>query len=384
MYKKRRTLIKTGLGAVATLTFGSSLFSACNSKTNNEGQQKLEILILGGTSFLGPAQIAYALGRGHAISTFTRGKTKPTVHKELFKRVESLIGDRANNLHALRNRKWDVVIDNSGHNVEWTKASAELLKDNVGLYVYTSSTGVYYPYLGSGMDENTKVLLEEPAMLENEEDERIEYWYGVMKSNSELAARTAFGDDRTLVIRPTYMIGPGDKSDRFIHWPVRLPRCGDVLVPGKSSDAVQFVDVRDVAGWMIRMIEKKIAGTYNAVGPQSKMNMYTFVEKAVEALNVDVNPVYVNDYEFLKNHKVHYIVPWIMPVGNNKGSALIDNTKAVANGLTFRDIKETVVDVHAWWNSAALTQERRDEFEKKKDTVLFREQEILKAWKYLT
>jgi 2'-hydroxyisoflavone reductase len=116
-----------------------------------------------------------------------------------------------------------VVFDNSGHNVEWTKATAMLLRDNVGLYLYTSSTGVYYPYLGENMKEDMRLLMEEPETVEDEEM-KIEYWYGVMKTNSEITAKQVFGEGRTIVVRPTYMIGTGDKSDRFIHWPIRLNR----------------------------------------------------------------------------------------------------------------------------------------------------------------
>jgi len=116
-------------------------------------------LILGGTTFLGPHQVAYALKRGHKVSIFTRGKTKPSVQKDIFSNVEQLIGDRENNLEALRGRKWDLVIDNSGNKMKWVKDAVEFLKDNAGLYMYTSSTGVYYPYLGKDIRENTKPVL---------------------------------------------------------------------------------------------------------------------------------------------------------------------------------------------------------------------------------
>ena len=134
-------------------------------KSLDAGKNSLRILLLGGSSFLGPHQIAYALERGHKITTFTRGKTKPTVHRELYDQVEHLVGDRENDLEALKGRKWDAVIDNSGHRVQWTKDTAELLKDNVGLYLYTSSTGVYYPYLTTDLKETQEVALEVPEDL---------------------------------------------------------------------------------------------------------------------------------------------------------------------------------------------------------------------------
>ncbi len=375
----RRKFISNSIKAGVGLPLIGNQFFSCKSEGGTP-DKKLNILILGGTSFLGPHQVAYALGRGHSVTTFTRGKTQPTVHQELFKNVEALVGDRKDNLKALENRNWDVVIDNSGRNVEWTKATAELLKDNVGLYVYISSTGVYYPYLGNDIKEDTKVLLEEPKVLENEE-ERMEYWYGVMKANSEKTAQTVFGEDRTIVIRPTYMVGPADKLDRFIHWPVRLSKGGEILVPGKAEDPVQYIDVRDVAEWTIRLIEGKKVGTYNAVGPAAAQNMYDFIAEAKTAFDVESTLVKIDDYDFLKKNEVYYIVPWIMPEGNNIGSALVSNAKAKANGLTFRDLKRTMKDTYDWWYSDALTDERRAKFEKKEGSILMKEKEILDAWK---
>ncbi|MGI9542490.1 MAG: NAD-dependent epimerase/dehydratase family protein, partial [Cyclobacteriaceae bacterium] len=255
--KTRRQFLNSTLktGVILPLVGPSLISRSVTEITRESANKKLNILILGGTSFLGPHQIAYAMGRGHAITTFTRGRTKSTIHQDLFKNVEQLIGDRSDNLEALRGRKWDAVIDNSGHREQWTRDTAQLLKDNVGLYLYTSSTGVYYPYLGSNIKENTDLVLKMPEDLEDE-DEKMEYGYGVMKSNSEIAARESFGEDRTIIVRPTYMVGPADRLDRFIYWPVRLSRGGEILVPGKSDDPVQYIDVRDVAAWMIRLIEK--------------------------------------------------------------------------------------------------------------------------------
>lgn len=381
----RRQMIKRGIfGSIGFSLFSSGLIS-CNSKAKKPVRSEVDIrpmkiLILGGTSFLGPHQVAYALSRGHTVSTFTRGKTQPTVHADLFKDVEMLIGDRESNLDALANRTWDLVIDNSGHKVEWTKKTANLLKDDVGLYLYTSSTGVYYPYLGDHIDENTELLLEEPKGIVDE-DLKMEYWYGVMKSNSEIAALNAFGSERSIIVRPTYMMGPGDKSDRFIHWPVRLPKGGEILVPGRRNDPVQYIDVRDVAQWMIRLAEKQHTGTFNAVGPKLSQTMHEFITKAIQVFDVESSIVNVDDYEFLKKHSIPYLVPWIPAEGNNYGSARVDNQKALAAGLTLRSLSHSIRDTHDWWYSDALTDDRRSEFEGKEDSVFRREAEIIKEWK---
>lgn len=204
--KSRRRFLQTGLtlGAMMPL-LGKPFISTANAaqaadaRAVEKALHPLKILILGGTSFLGPQQIAYALNRGHSISTFTRGKTKPTVQKDIFSEVEQLIGDRENNLVALQNRKWDVVIDNSGNRLKWVKDAVALLKDNVDVYMYTSSTGVYYPYLGKDIRENTKPVLQVPAGIT--QVQKYEYDYGVMKANNEIEVMNAFGKERSIIVR---------------------------------------------------------------------------------------------------------------------------------------------------------------------------------------
>ncbi len=381
----RRKFLGNSLKTMALLPLASPLLQSCASPADKEesvpqGGKKLNILILGGTSFLGPHQIAYALGRGHKVSIFTRGKTKPTIYTDLFEQVESLVGDRADNLEALKNRKWDAVIDNSGRRVEWTEATAKLLKDNVDTYLYTSSTGVFYPYLTDSIKEDHPLVLEMPEVLEDEEM-KMEYGYGIMKAKSEMAAKEHFGADRTIVVRPTYMVGPADKTDRFIHWPIRLSKGGEVLVPGKADDPVQIADVRDIAEWMIRLIEDKAVGTYNAAGPNAQTGILDFITEAKSAYEADNQLVLVDDYEFLNEQGIYYIVPWIMPEGNNWGSSRINNQHAIANGLTFRPLVDTMKDTHAWWYSEAVPAEKREEYENNPEGVLAREAKILAAWK---
>ena len=381
----RRQFIKKGaLASIAIPVLGSSVIS-CNTATKKEDSstqdtnKKLNILILGGTSFLGPHQIAYAISRGHKVATFTRGKTIPKINTEAFKNVEQLIGDRENNLKALENRSWDIVIDNSGRQVKWTKDTANLLKDNVGMYMYTSSTGVYYPYRTNDIKEDTKLVLEMPEGLT--EDEQYEQEYGVMKGNSELAAIEAFGIERSIIIRPTYMIGPGDRTDRFVHWPNRLAKGGEVLVPGKKEDPVQYMDIRDVAEWMIRMAENKQHGTYNAVGPKNTQTMQQFVSEAAQSFDAQSNFVMVDDYEFLLANKVYYAVPWVIPVGDNYGSSRSSSQKAQDTGLTYRPLNDTVKDTYNWWNSDAVSAERKEKYANNPMEFANREQELLTLWK---
>lgn len=379
----RRKFIQKGitLGALLPLAGKSLMASAAAPEMNKVGKalQPLKILILGGTSFLGPHQIAYALKRGHSVSIFTRGRTKPTVQKDIFSDVEQLIGDRENNLEALRGRKWDLVIDNSGNKLKWVKDAVALLKDSADMYMYTSSTGVYYPYLGKDIKEDTKPVLKVPEGITKVQFG--EYDYGVMKANSEIEVLNGFGRNRSIIVRPTYIIGPGDLTDRFTYWPERLARGGEVMLPGKVNDPVQYIDVRDVANWMIRLAEDRKAGTYNAVGPASATGMHAFVYGAHAAFNSEVNFVLIPDYDFLTKHDILDAIPWIMPVGDNVGSALVNNKFSIANGLTFTPLAESVRDIHAWWNSDAVTEAKRTNMISGANALMSKEKKIIADWK---
>jgi 2'-hydroxyisoflavone reductase len=343
-----------------------------------KAKKPLKILILGGTKYLGIHQINYALKRGHSISTFTRGKTKPSIHKEIFKDVEALVGDRNDNLKALENRKWDVVIDNSGRRVQWTKDTAELLKDNVGMYLYVSSVSVYYPYTGDDFTESRKLVREIPADAGNET--RL-YEYGVMKANSELAAEEAFGKDRTVVVRPTFIIGPGNPQNRFLHWTLRMERGGEILVPGKLTDEVQYIDVRDLSKFMITLLENKTAGTFNGVGPTNGMSSAAFAHGTHAAFGTPVSYHYANDHEFLKANDLNFMCPWVLPDGKFKGMTYASNKKSLEAGLTISPLAKTTWDIKNWWYSDAVEAERRKKFMEDANSIMNTEAKLIKAWK---
>ncbi len=245
MNPTRRDFLKTSAAAGGALGLGLAAASfrpargQAQAGPRSAGQAApMRILILGGTSFLGPHQIRYALERGHSITTFTRGQTTPRMFPEVFDRVEQLVGDRENDLRALEGRTWDVVIDNSGQWVEWARASAQLLKDVTDTYLFVSSTGVYLPYLTTDIEETTQLVLADDPPRDRPS-------YGVMKALSEIEVQQAYGD-RALVVRPQYIVGPGDRSDRFPYWPMRMERGGEILVPGKKDDQVMLIEVRDL------------------------------------------------------------------------------------------------------------------------------------------
>jgi len=189
MKSNRRQFLKTSLVAGGALGLGMGKTSVLRADAVREDgtdftgrpvrPHPLKILILGGTNLTGPHHVRYALERGHSVTIFTRGRTKPGLFQDAFEHVEQLIGDRENDLDALRGRTWDAVIDASGMNENWTRDSAELLSDAVGTYLYISSTGVYYPYLTTDIEEETELVLEDESDGEN-----IASWYGVMKARS--------------------------------------------------------------------------------------------------------------------------------------------------------------------------------------------------------
>jgi 2'-hydroxyisoflavone reductase len=328
----RRDFVKVSSAALAAASFPGLLPA--------QPAAPLRILILGGTGYIGPHLVRHAVSRGHHITTFTRGRRNP----ELPEGIERLIGDRNGQLDALKGKKWDAVIDDSATNPDWVRQSTELLKDSVGRYLFTSSTGVYYPYLKRGYDESDAPHLD----LKDEKDGSEVF--GVNKAKCEQQVRDIFRE-RYSVVRPSYIVGPGDTSDRFPYWPVRLKQGGEVFAPGKKDDPVAFIDVRDLAEFMVKVIEENRQGTYNIVGPRTPMTSREFYERAKAAINPAVKYVYVEDYDFIEKHKIDSSVPWILLKGNDYGHQSIKNEKAVAAGLKFKPVEETLRDTLAWWPS---------------------------------
>jgi 2'-hydroxyisoflavone reductase len=336
----RRQFLKTGLAVSGAVLAGCSrpAAEAMSAATRPSTGTKMNLLILGGTGFIGPHLVRHAIARGHQVTIFTRGRRSPDLPAE----VERLVGDRNGQLSALEGKRWDAVIDDSATNPEWVRMSTELLKDSVGQYLFTSSTGVYYPYLTRGVDETVAPRLEVVDPKDGSET------YGVAKALSERQTQRVFGD-RAIVVRPTYIVGPGDTSDRFPYWPVRLARGGEVLAPGKRDDPVQFIDVRDLAAFMVKLLEDRRSGIYNVAGPKSPMTMPQFLTGARDALNADVRFTWVDDYDFLEQQKIVEAIPWVMLKGNDYGHMSARNDRAVAAGLTFTPLATTVRDTLAWW-----------------------------------
>ena len=312
---------------------------------------KLNILVLGGTGFIGPYLVRYAVARGHRVTIFTRGRHQA----ELPESVEHLEGDRNGKLQSLEGKRWDAVVDDSANIADWVRQSTELLKGATARYLFTSSTGVYYPYLTRGVDESAPVHYDLHDAKDPSES------FGVAKAQCERYVLDAFGD-RGLVVRPTYIVGPGDTSDRFPYWPVRLARGGEVLAPGRRDDPSQFIDVRDLAEFMVRLLEDQRSGIYNAVGPRAPMTARAFYEAAAKALDAKVTYTFVDDYDFLAAHKIDEAIPWALLKGNDDGMMSVKNARAVGAGLTFRPLATTLKDTLAWWPTVPETRRAKPRF----------------------
>ena len=337
---RRRFLKAAGAAGGAVFLAPHSLFGrdVVHSDQPSLPAKALDLLVLGGTGFIGPHLVRHAVSRGHRVTIFTRGRRDAPLPASVIR----LKGDRNGDLKSLEGKKWDAVVDDSATNPDWVRQSTALLKGNVGRYLFTSSTGVYYPYLSRGLDETGPVRLD----LADPKDESAKY--GVAKAKCEQQVQTSFGD-HGVVVRPTYIVGPGDTSDRFPYWPQRLMRGGEVLVPGRRDDPVQFIDVRDLAEFMVHLLEDARGGVYNVAGPKAALTMPSFLEQAQSALGSHATFTQVDDYAFLAAHKIEEAIPWAMLKGNDDGMMSIRHERAEAAGLAFRPLAVTVKDTYNWW-----------------------------------
>jgi 2'-hydroxyisoflavone reductase len=368
----RRQFIKlSGAGALALAAKSTSVFA-------EKAVKPLRILILGGTGFTGPYQVRYALSRGHKVTTFNRGKTHPG---EPPAEVEHLIGDRNGKLDALKNRQWDVVIDNPTTLPAWVRDAAQILKGNVEHYVFISTISVYGS-IKQGVDESAPLEKYDGPDPYKETLEAMKAsgykTYGPLKALSEKEAEKWF-PGKALIIRPGLIVGPRDETDRFTYWPVRIDRGGEVLAPGDPNDPVQFIDARDLAEWTIRMAENGESGIYNATGPAKPLGVGGMLDGINQAEKSNANFTWVSE-EFLSQQKVD---PWSdMPVwaGKESGIARTNISRALSKGLTFRPLADTARDTLAWFKS--LPQDRQSKM--RAGLTPEREAEVLASWKKKT
>jgi len=289
--------------------------------------------------------VRYAVSRGHTVTLFNRGLTNP----HLFPDLETLIGNRDGDLEALEGRRWDAVIDNSGYVPRHVRDSAEVLADS-GAYLFVSSISAYRDLMPEGITEYYEVgRLEDPTV-----EQVTGATYGPLKALCEEAVRDVFGE-RSNVVRPGYIVGPGDPSDRWTYWPVRVSMGGDIAVPGTPVDPVQFIDARDLASWVVGMLENGVSGVFNGSGPVEPLDMGTFLETCREVAGGDGAFRWI-DAGFIQERNISFPI-WSPTTGDFGGAHRIDISRAVATGYTSRPVADTVRDTLEWWNG--LTEDDR-------------------------
>lgn len=333
-------------GATAIETRTSPL----GSPRRSAPPRSLRLLILGGTGFIGPWQVRYALERGHEVTIFNRGESAPG----MFDGVEELTGDReTGELDALRGREWDAVIDNSASRADapdWVRDSAGLLKDVADQYLFISTRSVFRDLSAVPATVDAPVLTRETT---SNWSEGQPYPYGLAKALAEEEARRAFGE-RTTIVRPGLIVGPGDHTDRFTYWPVRIERGGEILAPGDPhEDRIQVIDVRDLCEWAIRLCEDRTYGTFMAVGPEHGRSMAEFLYGIAAVTTAPLSWTWV-PREFLAEHdfRPYREMPvWRPPTPGYEGFARFDLSREVAAGLTFRSLADTTEATLAFHHS---------------------------------
>jgi nucleoside-diphosphate-sugar epimerase len=337
--------------AVPTVTIGAA--------------KTLKLLFLGGTGFLGPHTVRAALDRGHTVTLFNRGKTAP----DLFPDLETINGDRnTDDIRRLSGRRWDVVIDTSAYFPRSVRMAADALGAGLEHYILISTVSVYTTWSTPNMDESSPVrTVTDPTV----EEIRQPATYGALKALCERAASDKL-PGRVTSIRPGFIVGPGDETDRFTYWPVRIARGGEVLAPGTGRDSVQFIDVRDLAAWIVYCAERPVLGTFNAHHRAGELTMRRCLETCRATLNDAATLTWVGA-EFLERAGVQSQVdlPIWLPGGMELSAA-----RARENGLSLRPLEATVRDTYGWFSG--LPAERRSALRAGLSSE--REREALVAW----
>jgi 2'-hydroxyisoflavone reductase len=358
-------------GSLALLGCQSSAFERMDDKPLKHPNPSKRILILGGTGFLGPKTVAAALARGHSVTVFNRGKMEKRIPFG-FEGVEHLYGNRYPDLPAddargpdgklldpngtpkgleqLVGKKWDAVIDNSGYFPRQVKASAELLAPNCGQYLFISSISAYASNKKAGDDEDSPLAqLADPnvdTMGKNYE------FYGGLKAFCEQAAQAAF-PNRCAVVRPGYIVGPGDLSDRFSYWPVRISKGGTIVAPGSPDDPIQWIDVRDLAEWLVKLVEDGTNGVFNAVGPDQPAKWGDVLAACQQQVKSNPATLVWMDADFIEKEGAGGedgpFPIWTAPKGDYLGFHRWSNERAKKAGLKFRPIADTLGAILTWY-----------------------------------
>lgn len=336
----------------------------------------LRLLILGGTGFIGPHQVRYALARGHKLTLFNRGR-RP---KEWPGEVEELTGDReTGDLKSLEGREWDACIDNPTSAPFWVRDAGLALAGKVKQYMYVSSISAFADTRDAGKTEEAPLATYTgpDVMKETHATLRANMGiYGPLKAACEKEAEKQFPGMATIV-RPPLIVGPGDDTDRFTYWPVRIAKGGEILAP-PADDPVQLIDVRDLSEWMVRLVEQRSLGAFNAVGPDYELTVAAMLH-GIRASGKAAAKFTFADAPFLEEKRVRpwsELTVWMPGQGETKGFHRLSFERAAKSGLTYRPLAMTAADTLAWFNG--LPAERRSKL--RAGLAPEKEAAVLKAW----
>lgn len=375
---ERRDFLKAA-AAAALLTPMDSAGAAEAAAPVTKAAAPLNILILGGTGFTGPEQVRYALARGHKVTVLNRNTHAPNVFAG---EVDQLVGDLGADVSALKDKKFDVVIDNPTTFPAWVRNAAQYLKDNTKHYIFISTISAYkdnnIPDADETAETNPLPADVDPYTLVNDHMYRF---YGILKAEAEREVDRHYAG-RSTIIRPGLIVGPQDQTDRFTYWPARVARGGRVMAPGTMFDPVQYIDARDIAAWTVRMAEQRAFGIYNAVGPARQLAMGAMLDGIKTALSAKAEFTWVSA-DFLKEHEVSAWVNmpmWVPPFGETAGFTRRSNARALAKGLTFRPLGVTARDTLAWNASRPAEDQARQADGARAGLSAAREAAVLAAW----
>ncbi len=369
MNNDRRRFLKASLLGGAAVAAGCTPEAAPEQEEAPQAFSPLKILVLGGTGFIGPHMVREALRRGHEVSLFNRGRT----NNELFPDLKLYKGDRNSGLQSLEGGNWDVVVDNSGYVPRHVEDSARLLSSVVSHYLYVSTISVYAVSAAPITEESPLATMEDETV-----EEVTGETYGPMKGLCEQRVLTEVGADRTTILRPTYICGPGDRTDRYTYWPVRTLRGGEMLWPGTPEVDIQIIDVRDFANFTVACVEQKTPGIFNTVTPLRSFKMGDLMEDSLAVTGSDMAPVWV-DKAFISENEVADgggLPIWEHPDGEYAPLSLVDGSRAVAAGLKNRPTRETARDTISWWKT--LPADRSDNL--RAGLSAEKEADLLRSW----
>ncbi|MGH8250759.1 MAG: NAD-dependent epimerase/dehydratase family protein [Steroidobacteraceae bacterium] len=356
----RRNVIKAGAGSALALAAGRLAADAGHDHT---------LLILGGTGFIGPHLTELALARGWKVTHFNRGKRDP----DGVPNVETLNGDRKGQLDSLKGRKWDAVVDNTGYIPKYCRMSADLLALNTGYCLFVSSISAY-----AGFAKPNDIGSPTGVLQNKDQEEVTNETYGPMKALCEQYVRDAYGT-RTSIVRPGYIVGPLDPTDRFTYWPVRFAKGGDMAVPGTPADPIQVVDVRDLVAFMLGLVERQVDGDFNAVTPPGAITMGGLMDACRKVTGADTKLTWI-DEDFLagqlKPAEMNF-APWGPMRGDEAGGSLTGMKASADQGLKARPLEDIVRDTLAWHETRPA--ERKAEL--RSGFAAGKEAEVLAAWR---